>query len=208
MWSAEASRSRSRTDGRRTHRRQTIPGAIRTAWITSPSEELIITLIDTVSKNGNLLLNIGPKADGTISETRTENPHRTREMDEGQPGGDRQRKALEDLPGGEREHRGRLLPGKGRDLYTASDYRFTCADGAIYAICLKCPADGIFHIKSFAAPRAGSAVGQYTAPFHGIIHDVRILGCDTAPAWHADTEGLHVAAPGLSGEFPVVIKIM
>jgi alpha-L-fucosidase len=33
-----------------------------------PSEDIICDLVDIVSKNGRLLLNVGPKSDGTISE--------------------------------------------------------------------------------------------------------------------------------------------
>ena len=54
---------------------QTDTSVARNAWCYTDtlkyknSGELIRVLIDTVSKNGNLLLNIGPKGDGSIPET-------------------------------------------------------------------------------------------------------------------------------------------
>lgn len=36
--------------------------------IYRPASDILCDLVDIVSKNGNLLLNVGPKADGTISE--------------------------------------------------------------------------------------------------------------------------------------------
>lgn len=168
--------------------------------------EIILTLIDTVSKNGNLLLNVGPKADGTIP--------------------DEDRRILTQIGSWMKinseainnakpwrisiEGTGNIEEGSFQEkqvTYTSSDYRFTCAHGVVYAICLKCPSDGHFCVKSFAASPAGSAVGQYAAPFHGVVHDVQILGYAGDLSWHADTGGLHVLAPQLESEYPVVMKI-
>ena len=168
--------------------------------------EIILTLIDTVSKNGNLLLNVGPKADGTIP--------------------DEDRRILTQIGSWMKinseainnakpwrisiEGTGNIEEGSFQEkqvTYTSSDYRFTCAHGVVYAICLKCPSDGHFCVKSFAASPAGSAVGQYAAPFHGVVHDVQILGYAGDLSWHVDTGGLHVLAPQLESEYPVVMKI-
>ena len=184
-------------------------------WDTEPypsqeyksAREIILTLIDTVSKNGNLLLNVGPKADGTI-------PDKDREI-LAQIG--RWMKVNREAIDGARPWRismegtGNIEEGSFQEKqvdYTSSDFRFTCANGAVYAICLKCPEDGCFCVKSFAASAAGSAVGQYSAPFHGVIHDIQIPGYTGRLSWHAGTDGLHVSAPELKSGYPVVIKII
>ena len=43
--------------------------------------------------------------------------------------------------------------------------------------------------------------------FHGIVKDVKVLGCDEAPAWKRDENGLHVDGPAMKTKMPVVIKL-
>ena len=43
--------------------------------------------------------------------------------------------------------------------------------------------------------------------FHGIIESVDILGYDVRLQWSVDGEGLHVTAPGIDSEFPVVVRV-
>ncbi len=49
-----------------------IPGAISTTTIHKKPIDILCDLCDIVSKNGALLLNIGPKADGTIPDPEKE----------------------------------------------------------------------------------------------------------------------------------------
>lgn len=188
---------------------QTDTAVARNSWCYTDSldykssREIICTLIDTVSKGGNLLLNIGPKADGSI------------------PQGDR--KILTDLAAwmqvngqainGSRVWRRSMegpvsiQEGQFQDqqelTYTSADYRFTTGHGAIYAIAMQCPADGCFTVESFADSR-----GENLEAFHGIISDVTVLGFQHTPiTWRTDARGLHVTAPQVHSDFPVTLKI-
>ena len=114
------------------------------------SEYLIDELVDIVSKNGCLLLAIGPKADGTIDPNSTE--------------------ILEDIGAwlalnGEAiyETRPWKIFGEGPTKVSAGnhsehenvenvaeDIRFTQKNGVLYATALAWPKDGVFRIKSLA----------------------------------------------------------
>lgn len=187
---------------------QTDTAVARNSWCYTnmleykESWEIVTQLVDIVSKGGNLLLNVGPKADGSI------------------PDGDR--KILEELgawmdvngeaiqgatcwrafaEGPTRTGSGQFQDGK-QTHYTSQDYRFTANHSAVYAMCLKCPEDGNFTI------RALSECTNHDLPvFQGIIEKVSILGFDGSVDWHQDPEGLHISAPGIHSDFPVTIRV-
>ena len=187
---------------------QTDTAVARNSWCYTDSldykssEEIIWTLVDVVSKGGNLLLNVGPRADGVIPE------------------GDR--RILEDMAAwmqvngeiidGSRPWRksqegpthcadGQFQDGKAKS-YTSRDYRFIAANGALYAVAMVCPEDGQFTVKAF-----GDSPDQNLPEFHDLIRDVGILGYSEKIEWRKDAEGLHISAPGIRSKMPVVIRI-
>ncbi len=151
---------------------------------------LIHQLVDIVSKNGNLLLNVGPRPDGTIPEE--------------------VRATLVEMGGwlarnGEAiyatepwtiygEGPTRIEPGFGHDQdtkpYTASDFRFTRKGGNIYVISLACPADGTASVHSFGLAGEGREVQ---------ILDVSLLGSAERVEWLRTTEALNVRLPQRAG---------
>ena len=166
-----------------------------------PAEDILCDLVDIVSKNGCLLLNVGPKADGTISDEDT---------------------AVLTAIGGWMAVNGEAIygthvwktfgegPTKVQDghfsdavkkNFTSEDFRFTAKGDKLYAAAMKPSESGEYCIRSLRmqAHTAGTV-------FHGLVGRVEVLGTDAAPEWTRDAEGLHIRTD-FSAEGPVVFRI-
>jgi alpha-L-fucosidase len=158
-------------------------GYINNDTFKSP-EFVVDQLIDIVSKNGNLLLNIGPRSDGTIPE-------------------EVQQVLLEvgswlningDAIYGTRPWRlygegpTKVAAGSFHDTdtthYTAEDFRFTTKGDVLYAIGLAWPTKGEAVIHSLS-PDAGSEP----------VQSVALAGSDATISFEQRPDGLHVHLP-------------
>ena len=165
-----------------------------------PAEDIVRDLVDIVSKNGNLLLNIGPKADGTI------------------PGADA---AILKSIGAWLADNGEAVygtrpwryfgegPTKVADGYftdavpkefTSEDFRYTQKGQTVYAVAMRPSGTGEYALTHFADSEAPG--------FNSNVLSVEMLG-QNAPAlsWDRDEKALHIrTAPG-EGDMPVAFRI-
>jgi alpha-L-fucosidase len=147
-------------------------------------ETVVHQLVDIVSKNGNLLLNIGPRADGTIP--------------------DEVQHVLLDVGGwlkvngeaiyGTRPWRvfgegpTKVVGGAFHDTdtkgYTARDFRFTTKGAFLYATELARPADRTAVIRSLATGNAAATVTK-----------VELLGANEVVRFEQKADGLYLHLP-------------
>lgn len=187
---------------------QTDTAVAKNSWCYTKNNEyktasqIICDLVDIVSKNGRMLLNIGPKADGTIPDE-----DRNILLDIGKwlktngeaiYGAKLWRKSAE---GPTLIKEGQFADSEAK-LFTSEDIRFTVNGGYIYATCLNMKGTNSICIKSLAEADASTAPN-----FHGIIKDVEVLGYDKYPTWFRDDVGLHVTTATIESDAPVVFKI-
>jgi alpha-L-fucosidase len=147
--------------------------------------EIIDALIDIVSKNGNLLLNIGPKADGTITQEQVdvlldigewlkingEGIFYTRPWDIAEEGSTV-------APAGS-------FSDNSPVQYTAKDIRFTARGNTVYAFCLEVPVEKEITIKSFALKADHSRK----------IKTIELLGSTEKIKWIQQDDALVIYTP-------------
>jgi alpha-L-fucosidase len=159
-------------------------------------QSIVQLLADVVSKNGNLLLNIGPKADGTIPEQAQKT---LREI------GAWLKISGEAIYATKPWHtygEGPTKPAEGAFheaelAYTLQDFRFTTKGDVLYAI-------------ELAPLQTGEAVIHSigTAPGQKRVDSVALLGSSSPVTFEQKTDGLHLKAGGhTSSKFPQVYRI-
>ncbi|UYB53480.1 alpha-L-fucosidase [Xanthomonas sp. AM6] len=155
---------------------------------------IVHMLVDVVSKNGNLMLNIGPRADGSIPDTERDillsigkwlktNGEAIYDSQPWRTYGE-----------GPTEVVGGTFQDTKTKPYTAEDFRFTTGHGALYAIELGWPAGGKAVIRSLT-PEDG-------------VRGVTLLATGRKVPFEQRADGLHLTLPAKpAGEHAYVFRI-
>ena len=183
---------------------QTCTSAAHNSWCYTnqnnwkSSRAIIQDLIDIVSKNGSLLLNIGPKASGEIAEEEVKILNEIgswlRVNGEAIYGTSCFRTFGE---GSFQIKEGHFTDGEEKK-FTSEDIRFTQNGSIVYASVLDYPEDGVVKIKTLA---------EHSPDFFGIIKDIKILGFDEKPEYVRHKGALTIKTNNVKSEYPVVFKI-
>lgn len=160
-------------------------------------EFIVCELVDIVSKNGNLLLNVGPHADGTIpaqAQTILKAIGQWLHTNGEAIYGTRPWETFGEGPT-------KVNPGAFHDTetvaYTPEDFRFTTKNQVLYVIGMRRPQDGEAVVHALAAITGRRRVSS-----------VEMLGSTGVLKFEQREDGLHVEVPkGTDDGMPYVLRV-
>lgn len=192
---------------------QTDTAVAKNSWCYTEGNEyktaaqILADFVDIVSKNGRLLLNIGPKADGSIP---AEDRYILQEIGKWMKiNGEAFYGAKMWRQSGEGDtviREGGFEDGDAKP-YTVTDIRYTANHGFVYATCLNMKDEARVCMKALAK----TSDMMTTTHFSGIIKNVEVLSKKDEVRvldWNVDDEGLHVNVTKVSHNMPVVFRIV
>lgn len=188
---------------------QTDTAIARNSWCYTDSldykspRELIQTLIDVVSKNGNLLLNVGPKGDGSIAEKDRcilETIGQWLDINGEAIYGSKVWRVSQEGPTNQTSGQ---FSDQQAIVYTSQDFRFTCKGSAIYIFVM----GEISQPLTLTIHALAEIKNQNIPEFHGIIEDIKLLGSQKKVDWKRDSNGLHVRLEQVGFALPQVLKV-
>lgn len=127
-------------------------------------EEIARVFADVISKNGNFVLNIGPKADGTLCEKEKQILLKLGEWTSRNSEAIWGTSPYKVFGEGRRQKSGSF---KERNTYTSRDFRYTYKPCHIFAFALKPNKNGVYHLKKLRHSMDG---------FHFKIQEISVLG--------------------------------
>jgi len=161
--------------------------------------DIVCDLVDIVSKNGCLLLNVGPKSDGTICAEEVEALRSIGQWLEVNG------ESIYDTTYWKIYGEGSTKVPEGaftdvdRAAFTSEDIRFTYKAPYLYANVLSWPANNEVLIKAL---KAGGPL------FEGHLANVELLGFDHRVSFRRSAEGLKLSVNGsIETKYPVCLKI-
>ncbi len=164
------------------------------------AREIVLNLIDIVSKNGNLLLNVGPKANGEIPKEDKEILNSIGQwMSVNGEGIYNSKPWRIHKEGGTTEKEGAF--SEETPEYTKEDKRFTTANGYIYVHILNYTKGDEVLIKSLKNTQ------KHDDSFYSKLVDVKVLGYDKEIQWIKHETGLKITPFDLDTDMPICVRV-